>query len=58
MALPTPTPQPVLDALKALHPDPFVQVAIMRLYDEAPGLLDERVTIVLNEAVAKAGDPQ
>lgn len=44
------TPQPILDALKALHPDPFTQAAIQRLYVEAPGLLDERVVTVLHDA--------
>lgn len=50
------TPKPILDALKALHPDPFTQVAIQRLYTEAPGLLDTHVVIVLDDAAAMAAE--
>lgn len=48
------TPKPILDALKALNPDPFTQAAIQRLYTEAPGLLDHHVVIVLDDAAAMA----
>lgn len=43
----------VRQALQEMHPDPFVQVAIWRLYTEAPGLLDEATAITLTNATTK-----
>lgn len=40
-------------ALQEMHPDPFVQVAIWRLYTEAPGLLAEATAITLTNATTK-----
>lgn len=38
-------------ALTALHPDPFVQVAILRVHHEAPHLLDAGVAVRLASAI-------
>lgn len=43
-------PERVVSALRDLHPDPFVQAAILRLYKEAPGLLDPTPLYALHEA--------
>lgn len=35
-----PTPPAAVVAVQEMHPDPFTQAAILRVYAEAPGLLD------------------
>lgn len=45
-----PIPQPVLAALREMHPDPFTQAAVLRLYKEAPGLLDSSTFVALASA--------
>lgn len=52
----TPTPDPVIRALQEMHPDTFVQAAILRLYREAPGLLDAAPYVKI--AAAEGLDPQ
>lgn len=47
------TPQAVLDAIREMHPDPFTQVAILRLWEKAPGLLDEATAITLTNAATR-----
>lgn len=48
----TPIPEPVLKALREMHPDTFTQAAILRLYGEAPGLLSEHTALTLQAAYA------
>lgn len=43
----------VRTTLQGMHPDPFVQVAIWRLFREAPGLLDPAAVINLTQATTK-----
>lgn len=43
----TPTAPAVTQALREMHPDPFVQAAILRLYEDAPGLLDAKPYVAL-----------
>jgi hypothetical protein len=40
----------VVRAVRQMHPDPFVQAAILRLYAEAPGLLDSAAYVALADA--------
>lgn len=44
---------PAQAALREMHPDPFVQAAVWRLYTEAPGLLSEATAITLTNAITK-----
>lgn len=48
----TPTPTPVVRAVQEMHPDPFVQQAILRVYAEAPGLLTDDAVNALADAYA------
>ena len=43
----------VTAALADLHPDPFVQAAILRLYDQAPVLLEAVTAVRLAAAHAE-----
>lgn len=42
--------------VREMHPDPFVQSAILRLFQEAPGLLDTAAYVAL--AYAQGMTPQ
>lgn len=42
--------------VREMHPDPFVQAAILRVYTEAPGLLDSAAYVAL--AYAEGKTPQ
>lgn len=47
-AMPHPSvPDAVQAALREMHPDPFTQAAIERLYQNAPGLLDAKPYVTL-----------
>lgn len=43
-------PDTAVTALQQMHPDPFVQTAVWRLFREAPGLLDMAAVIILTDA--------
>lgn len=47
-----PTPTPVIRAVQQMHPDPFTQAAILRVYANAPGLLSEDTQVALHDAYA------
>jgi len=53
----TPIPTPVVRALQEMHPDPFVQSAILKVYAEAPGRLDHDTVATLQDAYAAAETP-
>lgn len=42
------------DAVKGIDPDPFVQVALMRIYEHAPRLLDAAAYVTLALADGKS----
>lgn len=44
------TPDPVIRAVQQMHPNPFVQSAILRVYANAPGLLAEDAVVTLQAA--------
>jgi hypothetical protein len=43
-------------ALRDMHPDPFVQAALWRLYVEAPGLLDATAWVKIATAQGMSPD--
>ena len=47
-----PIPQPVLKALREMHPDTFVQASIHQVFQQAPGLLSEHTALTLQAAYA------
>ena len=50
-----PTPDALIQAVQQMHPDPFTQAAILRLWAEAPGLLSSATQVALTQA---EGQPQ
>jgi len=46
-------PEAAVTALQQMHPDPFTQHAIWRLFREAPGLLDAAAVIILTHATTE-----
>lgn len=57
-----PTPDTVIAAVREMHPDTFTQAAILRVYANAPGLLNDATVVALQDAYAAAEttttDPQ
>lgn len=43
--------------LRTVHPDPFTQAAIYRVWKNAPGLLREDIVVALNETQGTTTTP-
>lgn len=54
--LPNHIPGEIIQELRAMHPDPFVQAAVLRLFDQAPGLLATNANDRLSKAFCSASE--